>query len=61
MVALGLVLLGLILIKPFGKLRRFHAAQKQVAAGFGDRNGLLKARVAGLKVAFAERWHRTTD
>ncbi|PKW18892.1 bacteriophage holin [Saccharopolyspora spinosa] len=55
LLAVGLVLLAWLLIRLFRELRRFKAVQRQVFHDFGDRSGLVKARVAGLKVAFAQR------
>lgn len=58
LLAVGLVLLALLLIRLFRELRRFKTVQRQVFHDLGDRSGLVKARVAGLKVAFAQRRNR---
>ncbi|MER7011368.1 bacteriophage holin [Saccharopolyspora sp. NPDC000359] len=54
----GLVLLVLLLVRVLREVGRFKAVQRQVAHDLADRSGLVKARVAGLKVAFAERRRR---
>ncbi|MEV5536177.1 bacteriophage holin [Saccharopolyspora shandongensis] len=58
LLAVGLVLLALLLVRLFRELRRFKAVQRQVLHDLDDRSGLVKARVAGLKVAFAQRRNR---
>ncbi|MFC7342716.1 bacteriophage holin [Saccharopolyspora griseoalba] len=55
LLAVGLILLVWLLVRSFLDIRRFRAVQRQVAREIGDRSGLVKARVAGLKVAFAQR------
>lgn len=55
LLAVGLILLVWLLVRVFLDIRRFLAAQRQVARAIGDRSGLVKARIAGLKVAFAQR------
>ncbi|WP_092775392.1 bacteriophage holin [Actinokineospora terrae] len=52
---IGLALLGLLVLRVnrgVGRTRTVLAAAK---ATFGDETGLLRARVAGLRVAVAER------
>ncbi|MBE9373544.1 bacteriophage holin [Saccharopolyspora sp. HNM0983] len=51
----ALVLLALLLVRVYREVRRFQGVQQRVVRDVGDRSGLLKARVAGLRVAFAER------
>ncbi|SEF62322.1 hypothetical protein SAMN02982929_00231 [Saccharopolyspora kobensis] len=51
----GLVLLVLLLVRVLREVSRFKSVQRQVAHDLADRSGLVKARAAGLKVAFAER------
>lgn len=51
----GLVLLVLLLVRVLREISRFKSVQRQVAHDLADRSGLVKARMAGLKVAFAER------
>ncbi|GAA0514353.1 hypothetical protein GCM10011581_36470 [Saccharopolyspora subtropica] len=58
LLAVGLVLLALLLVRVVRGLRRFRSVQRQVVDDLNDRSGLVKARVAGLKVAFAERRRR---
>ncbi|GAA2359400.1 hypothetical protein GCM10009854_42590 [Saccharopolyspora halophila] len=55
LLAVGLILLVWLLVRSFLDVRRFRAAQRRAARDFGERSGLIKARVAGLKVAFAQR------
>ncbi|MEV0697309.1 bacteriophage holin [Saccharopolyspora sp. NPDC050389] len=58
LLVVGLVLLALLLVRLFRELRRFKSVQRQVFHDLDDRSGLVKARVAGLKVAFAQRRNR---
>lgn len=51
----GVLLLLALLIRFFVLLRRVRAVQREVTADVSNRSGLLKARVAGLHVALAER------
>jgi hypothetical protein len=55
LIVLGLVVLVLALSRVLRSLRRFGAASATARAEFGDRSGLIKARVAALGVAIAER------
>jgi len=55
MIALGLVALVAIAVRVIRSLRRFARARTLVGDRVGDGVGLLKARSAALKVAFAER------
>lgn len=59
--AVGLVALGLLLFWAFRGLRRFRAAMSMVSADYTERTGLLKARSAGLRVAFAQRRRSPED
>ena len=53
--AVGVLALGVVLIRTFGVLRRFRRASSMVTASVTDRTGLLKARSAGLRVAIEQR------
>lgn len=55
LIALGLIVLVAIGVRVIRSLRRFAAARTLVGDRVGDGVGLLKARSAALKVAFAER------
>ena len=55
LLGLGLLLLLLLAIRMFGALRRLRAMQRRAVSDLDDRRGLLKARVAGVRVALAER------
>ena len=55
LLAAGVILLAWLLVRSFLSIRRFRAVQRQVAREIADRSGLVNARVAGLKVAFAQR------
>ena len=55
LLVLGVVLLLAFLIRLFGALRRTRAVQLRVVSDMADRTGMLKARVAGLRVAVSER------
>lgn len=54
-VVLGVVVLGLVLAKVYRALRRLQRAEKLVAADTHDRGGLVRARLAGVRVGLAER------
>jgi hypothetical protein len=58
LLAVGLILLVAFLVQAVRRLLRFRSLQQQVARDLGDRSGLVQARVAGLRVAFAERFRR---
>lgn len=51
----GVLVLVVVLIRTFGVLRRFRRASSMVTASVSDRTGLVKARTAGLRVAFERR------
>ncbi|MGW6935418.1 bacteriophage holin [Lentzea sp. NPDC054927] len=55
LIALGLIVLVVITIRVIRSLRRFARTRTLVGDRVGDRVGLLKARTAALKVAFARR------
>jgi hypothetical protein len=55
LIALGLIVLVAITVRVIRSLRRFARARTLVGDRVGDSVGLLKARGAALKVAFAER------
>lgn len=61
LLVVGLVLLVLFLVRMFRSLRALRSAQKLVVGDVNDRAGLLKARVAGIRVRFAGRRHRAID
>ena len=54
-IVLGLLLLGLTLQRTLRKAARLKATASQVGADIADRRGMLRARVAALGVAFAQR------
>ncbi|WP_112229651.1 bacteriophage holin [Lentzea atacamensis] len=55
LVALGLIVLAAIALRVIRSLRRLASARTLVRDRVGDNVGLLKARTAALKVAFAQR------
>lgn len=61
LLVLGLILLVLLLFKSLRVFSRFRAVQKQVATDIIDRSGLVKARMAGVRVALDERRRRAID
>jgi hypothetical protein len=52
-VCLGLLVFGIRRV--LGSARRFSATRTQAKARFDDQRGLLRARIAALGVAFAQR------
>ncbi|MEB3367159.1 bacteriophage holin [Saccharopolyspora mangrovi] len=55
LLAAGLVLLVFLLIRALLEVRRFQRVQRSAAHDLADRRGMVKARVAGLKVAISQR------
>jgi hypothetical protein len=55
LLAAGLVLLVFLLIRTLLEVRRFQRVQRSAAHDLADRSGMVKARVAGLKVAISQR------
>ena len=55
LVAIGLLLLVLLLVRTIKVLRGFKQTASMVATNTQDRAGLIRARSAALRVAFAER------
>ena len=58
--AAGLLLLVVLLVRTTRVLRAFKQTASMVATNTQDRAGLVRARVAGLRVAFAQR-HRKAE
>ena len=64
--SVGLLVVGLVLLVPVvigasRSARRLSGARTAASADLKERTGLLKARVAGIKVAVAQRLHRATE
>ncbi|GAA1025238.1 MULTISPECIES: bacteriophage holin [Amycolatopsis] len=55
LLAAGLLVLALLLVRTAGVLRRFRRTMSMVSADTHDRTGLIRARSAALRVAVAER------
>lgn len=55
LLAAGLVLLVFLLVRTLLEVRRFQRVQRSAAHDLADRSGMVKARVAGLKVAISQR------
>ncbi|WP_020659713.1 bacteriophage holin [Amycolatopsis benzoatilytica] len=55
LLAAGVLLLVLLLVRIFGVLRRFRRTVSMVSTRTQDRAGLIRARSAALRVAVAER------
>ncbi|GAA3463005.1 MULTISPECIES: bacteriophage holin [Saccharothrix] len=55
LVAFGVIVLVVVGFRVIGSLRRFRAASTLVGDRVGDGAGLLRARLAALGVAVAER------
>jgi len=58
LVALGLLLLVALVVRAMRVLRAFRQTASMVATNTQDRTGLIRARSAALRVAFAQRRHR---
>ncbi|KEI44915.1 bacteriophage holin [Saccharopolyspora rectivirgula] len=58
LVAVALAGLVVLAVRAGKAVRELRSAQQQAVAQIKDRAGLLKARSAGLRVAFAERRRR---
>lgn len=61
LVVAGLVLLVALLMKTRRVLRAFRQTASMVATNTQDRAGLIRARTAGLRVAFTQRRRRTEN
>ena len=61
LVAAGLILLVLLLLRVRKVLRAFRQTASMVATNTQDRTGLIRARYAGLQVAFAQRRRNRAD
>jgi hypothetical protein len=55
LLAVGLVVLALVLLKVAGAARRLVVARGQVNAAVGSSTGFLKARMAALRIAVRDR------
>lgn len=55
LVAIGVLLLALLLVRTAKVLRAFRQTASMVATNTQDRAGLIRARSAALRVAFAQR------
>lgn len=55
LVAVGLVILALVLLKVAGAARRLVVTRGQVNAEVGNATGMIKARMAALRIAVRER------
>ncbi|WP_439386729.1 bacteriophage holin [Amycolatopsis lexingtonensis] len=53
--AIGLLLLVVLLVRTVKVLRAFRQTASMVATNTQDRAGMIRARSAALRVAFAER------
>ncbi|WP_410566605.1 bacteriophage holin [Amycolatopsis sp. cmx-4-61] len=60
LVVIGLALLVVLLVRTAKVLRAFRRTASMVAAHTQDRAGLVRARSAALRVAFAQR-HRKPE
>jgi hypothetical protein len=58
LIVLGLILLGVLIVRLRGVLRLFHQTVSMVATNTQDRTGMLRARSAALRVAVDELRHR---
>ncbi len=61
LLVLGLALLVVLLVRTAKVLRAFRRTTSMVATNTQDRAGLVRARAAGLRVAFAQRRHKAEN
>lgn len=61
LVVAGLILLVALLVKTVRVLRAFKQTASMVATNTQDRAGLIRARAAGLRVAFTQRRRGTEN
>lgn len=61
LVVAGLILLVALLVKTMRVLRAFKQTASMVATNTQDRAGLIRARTAGLRVAFRQRRRGTEN
>ena len=61
LVVAGLILLVVLLVKTVRVLRAFKQTASMVATNTQDRAGLIRARAAGLRVAFTQRRRGTEN
>ncbi|TWG08202.1 hypothetical protein FHU35_11821 [Saccharopolyspora dendranthemae] len=55
LLAVGLVLLVFLLVRTLLGVRRFQRVQRGATRDLAGRSGMVKARIAGLKVAVSQR------
>ncbi|GHF92017.1 MULTISPECIES: bacteriophage holin [Amycolatopsis] len=60
LLVLGLVVLVVLLVRTVKVLRAFRQTTSMVVTNTQDRAGLVRARAAGLRVAFGQR-HRKAE
>ncbi|WP_410617482.1 bacteriophage holin [Amycolatopsis sp. lyj-109] len=58
LIAIGLAVLVVLLVRTVKVLRAFRQTASMVATNTQDRAGLVRARSAALRVAFAQRRHK---
>ncbi len=61
LVVAGLILLVVLLVKTARVLRAFKQTASMMATNTQDRAGLIRARTAGLRVAFTQRRRGTEN
>ncbi|WP_206788315.1 bacteriophage holin [Amycolatopsis sp. MtRt-6] len=61
LIVLGLAVLVVLLVRTVKVLRAFRRTASMVATNTQDRAGLVRARAAGLRVAFAQRRHKAEN
>ncbi|WP_410638615.1 bacteriophage holin [Amycolatopsis sp. lyj-346] len=61
LIVLGLAVLVVLLVRTVKVLRAFRQTASMVATNTQDRAGLVRARAAGLRVAFARRHHKAEN
>lgn len=61
LLVVALLLLAGTAVATYRRVRRLQGVRREVTADVSDRVGLLRARVAGLRIAVAQRFGRATE
>lgn len=61
LLVVALLLLAATALATYRRVRRLQGVQREVTADIRDRFGLVRARMAGLRIAIAQRFGRTAE